>query len=322
MNKKAISVLFYGVRGSIPSPNDTKSLQRKLKDVLHLAKNHNLDDETSIDEFMKDLPIHLTHNIGANTTCVLVTVGEQKFILDGGSGCFPMGQEWMRTAFGRGAGKATWLVTHTHIDHILGMPMFTPLYIPGNQFDFYSPIPNLEERLINFYDPEFFPVQFQHLASTRNFHDVSEQKEFTIGDVHISWIKNDHPGDSFSYRITQDGRSIVFSTDAEYKYQDNEQFKQACDFFRDADLLIFDAQYAFTESVQKKRDWGHSSSFMGIDFALEANVKKLALFHHEPSHDDYRLVETFRRAQTYLQKLAPKSKLDLIMSHEGLQLDF
>ena len=322
MNKKAISVWFYGVRGSIPAPNGTPSLQRKMKEVLHLATPKDIEDESSIEQFMKSLPMHLSHNIGANTTCLLITFGDEHFIFDGGSGCVTMGRDWMPTPFGRGAGKAHWLFTHTHLDHVIGMPMFTPLYIPGNQFDFYSPIPNLEQRLINLYDPEFFPVQFEQLASKRTFYNIIDKPEFSIGDVHITWIKNDHPGDAFSYRLTHGDTKIVFATDAEYKYQDNDHFKKACNFFRDADLLIFDAQYAFTESVQQKRDWGHSSSFMGIDFALEANVKKLALFHHEPSHDDYRLMETYRRAQTYLKKLAPNSTLDLIMSYEGLKLDF
>lgn len=321
MSRLPFTLQFYGVRGSIPAPNRSDSLQRKIKDILLMAEHSDLQDEPSIDNFIQRLPLHLQYNIGANTTCVLIKIGDEKIIIDGGSGCFPMGQEWLRTEFGRGAGKATWLITHTHQDHILGMPMFAPLYIPGNQFDFYSPIPDLRNRFCRFYASEFFPVPFQELASKITFHDICSIPSFTVGDATISWMENDHPGKSYSYRIDFQGKSIVFSTDAEYKYQDNAHFNRATKFFQNADLLIFDAQYAFLESVQEKRNWGHSSSFIGIDFALEAKVKTLALFHHEPSHDDYKLMNTFDRAIRYLHNLDVGDELKVIMAREGLVIE-
>ena len=138
----------------------------------------------------------------------------------------------------------------------------------------------------------------------------------------MSWLENDHPGRSFSYRVEYQGHVVVLSTDAEYKTLDPAVLNPVLSFFSDADVLIFDAQYGFTESVQLKRDWGHSSSFVGVDLALDAGVKKLALFHHEPTSDDFFLVEVLKKAQTYLKNIEPDSGLEIILAHEGLVLGF
>ena len=114
----------------------------------------------------------------------------------------------------------------------------------------------------------------------------------------------------------------MLSTDAEYKTLDPAILDPVLEFFRDADVLIFDAQYGFTESVQLKRDWGHSSSFVGVDLALDAGVKRLALFHHEPTSDDFFLVEVLKKAQTYLQNVEPGAELEVLLAYEDLVLDF
>ena len=114
---------------------------------------------------------------------------------------------------------------------------------------------------------------------------------------------------------------MVFSTDAEYKDLDPRKLQPVIDFFSDADLLIFDAQYAFTESVQLKRDWGHSSSFVGIDLALDAGVKTLALFHHEPTFDDFKLVSNLDKAKVYLRQMGALDDLDIILAREDLKIN-
>ena len=112
---------------------------------------------------------------------------------------------------------------------------------------------------------------------------MSQIGTYQIGeDVFVSWLANDHPGTSFSYRIEHQGKVVVFSTDAEYKDISFNAMSPVIEFFKDADVLIFDAQYVFTDAVQMKRDWGHSSSFVGIDLALDAEVDTLLLVPSRP----------------------------------------
>ena len=154
------------------------------------------------------------------------------------------------------------------------------------------------------------------------FVDLSDTQTIEVDGVKVSWLENDHPGRSFSYRVEYQGHVAVLSTDAEYKSLDPAVLDPVLNFFSDADVLIFDAQYGFTESVQLKRDWGHSSSFVGVDLALDAGVKRLALFHHEPKADDFMLVNILKKAQAYLRNVEPNSELEIFLAHEDLVLEF
>ena len=111
--------------------------------------------------------------------------------------------------------------------------------------------------------------------------------------------------------------TFVFSTDAEYKDISFKAMSPVIEFFRDADVLIFDAQYVFTDAVQMKRDWGHSSSFVGIDVALDAEVKSLYLFHHDPMHTDETLLKNLNQAHQYLRNMEPDSNLYIDLAYEG-----
>jgi len=322
MADSPFKVHFRGVRGSIPTPAGAADIEAKLRYALAEAKPEDLESSESRDAFIDGLPMHVRSCVGGNSACIEMTIAGHRLMFDGGSGCFNVGRDWMAQEFGQGQGKAHVFITHTHLDHILGLPMFGPLYVPGNELTFYSPHSDLQKRLSGQHLPEYFPVSFDSLGSTLNFVDLSDTQTIEIDGIKVSWLENDHPGRSFSYRVEYEGHVVVLSTDAEYKTLDPVVLEPVLTFFNEADVLIFDAQYGFTESVQLKRDWGHSSSFVGVDLALDAGVKKLALFHHEPTADDFLLAEILRKAQTYLKNVEPGAELEVILSHEGLILEF
>jgi len=323
MAQKSFDVHLRGVRGSIPTPSSSADIERKVRDALRRASAKDIESPEAIDAFVAGLPRHIKGCVGGNSTCLQITIGERELFFDGGSGCYAMAKDLLRGKFGRAQGEAKWFITHTHHDHLVGLPMFGPLYIPGNRFTFLSPYPDLEDRFKQFYAPKYFPVPFESLASTIDFVDLSEKDKVVIDDdITVRWLENDHPGRSFSYRVEYGGTSVVLSTDAEYKDLSPTALKPVIDFFSDADLLIFDAQYAFTESVQMKRDWGHSSPFVGIDLALDADVKKLILFHHEPNMDDFTLVQTADQAKQYLKMMEPRAKLEVLLGYEGMIFSF
>ena len=324
------TIKLHGVRGSIPAPLSSDDIEGKVKRALQKASPEDISDDEAIDRFITMLPRIDRGTVGGNSTCIQITVGGHELFFDGGSGCFRMASELFAGPFGRGRGEAHWFITHTHHDHLVGIPMFGPLYIPGNQFHFISPIEDLEHRFQRYYHTHFFPVPFQALGSKIDFITLEKDQAYILKPIEnnennenkednivIRWLPNDHPGASYSYRIEYKGKIVVFSTDAEYKQLSFQALKPVEEFFRDADVLIFDAQYAFTESVAMKRDWGHSSSMVGIDLALDAAVKKLLLFHHDPTFSDETLEKNLVQARKYLQNMEPGSPLEVDLAIEG-----
>jgi phosphoribosyl 1,2-cyclic phosphodiesterase len=313
-------VTFRGVRGSIGTPLSAEQVEEKLALALERAQPEDLKDAPSRQAFIESLPFEIRGCFGGNTSCVQIEVGGEQLIFDAGTGIRQLGQELMASDFGKGEGRGHIFLTHTHWDHIQGLPFFTPLYIKGNQFTFHSPYENLKERLEGQQFHEYFPLPFSAYSASLDFSDLSDKVECRIGAVKISWLEMCHPGRSFAYRIECNGRSVVYATDAEYKSLRKNELQPYIDFFQDADLLIFDSMYTFGEGLEK-RDWGHSSTFIGVDLAVDANVKQIAFFHHEPRYSDAKLVDIFSQTQKYMKPIAPDSKLEMILAYEGLAVD-
>ena len=242
------------------------------------------------------------------------------FIFDAGTGIRQVSQDFLKGDFGQGKGKAHIFFSHTHWDHIQGMPFFTPLYIEGNHFTIVSPHHDIKNRLEGQQVPEYFPVPFSAIKATLDIPDLNGKSEIRVGDVTIRWQEMCHPGKSYSFRVEYQGKSVVYATDAEYQNLRPEKLKPFVDFFRDADLLIFDSMYTFSDELER-RDWGHSSTFTGVDLAVDANVKQIAFFHHDPRYDDFKLVDIFSQTQKYLKPIAPKSNLKMFLAYEDLKVD-
>jgi len=314
------NVKFHGVRGSIPSPLGNEELEEKMVRAFQAAEPENLANDDSIKSFVKGLPQEVRGTFGGNSSCVSMQIGDEWLIFDAGSGIRMLGQDLMATEFGRGQGKASLFFSHTHWDHILGIPFFVPFYIKGNQFTVHSPLPDIRERLEGQQKSEYFPIPFSIYASDIDFVVLEDKTEQNIGDLKVTWKAMYHPGQCFAYRVDYKGKSVVYATDAEYKKLGSSDLKPAVEFFRDADLLIFDSMYTFSEGLEKE-DWGHSSTFIGVDLAIEANVKQIAFFHHEPTYSDFKLMDIFRQTEKYLKLVAPKHDLKMFLSYEGLSVD-
>lgn len=128
-----------------------------------------------------------------------------------------------------------------------------------------------------------------------------------------------HPGSSYAYRITHNNKTIVYATDSEYKDLSVKALKPFTDFFHGADLLIYDAQFTFLESIEKE-DWGHSNALIGVDMAILSSVKRLAFIHHDPTYDDKELWDMLEMANEYLNIHGPNTELQLYLAVEGLNI--
>jgi len=270
-----MKIRFWGVRGSLATPLSNTSLKEKITTSLSLAVEAGLSDKKAVNGFFKTLPAHVRLTAGGNTTCVEIMAGDTCLIMDAGTGLRSLGIDLMQRASGNPV-TAHIFLSHTHWDHICGLPFFAPAFVPTNSVTVYGSHPDLEHRLRHQQDYKFFPVP---LAPAFTFKQLDRQEglttaAFDIGPVAVETIPLNHPGGCYGYRVTHGGKTVVFATDSEYKDPSSEVLKPYVDFFKNADAVIFDAQYSLEENVEKE-DWGHSNMFTGIDMAVEAGVKKL-----------------------------------------------
>jgi phosphoribosyl 1,2-cyclic phosphodiesterase len=312
-----MKVRFWGVRGSLPTPVSNQQYTQKIHNILELASKADISTPDRREAFIHRLPFTEQFLIGGNTACLEVRAGDKLIILDMGSGLVRLGNYLNKYEQNGRNLDIHIFMSHTHWDHIDGFPFFKPAFLPQNTITFYSPHPNFKERLEYQQDFRFFPISLNHMASKKIFVTLKKNSEITLGDVTVKNILQYHPGDSFGYRITHKKKSFVYATDSEYKNLSLDFIEQHKKFIRKADLLIFDAQYTMEEALHKE-DWGHSSAMQGVDFAVSCGVKKLALYHHEPDNDDYRIYSMLKRAIEYKKANYPESELKLILAHEDL----
>jgi phosphoribosyl 1,2-cyclic phosphodiesterase len=273
------------------------------------------------------MPPYITGIGGGNTTCVEIRAGEAVFILDAGSGIRELGNSLVREAFGKGKGEAHLFFSHTHWDHIQGLPFFTPAFIPGNQLHFHSPYPDLEQRLEDQQREVFFPVPLSYMRANRSFEVLDPNASYTIAGVKVQLKLLYHPGGAYAYRFTHNDTVVVYATDGEYQRMDQEATQPFVEFFRGADLLIFDAQYSFEQAIDEKRDWGHSTPKMGAELAYRAGVKRLALTHHDPLVKDERLWKAVEEAYSLLIYRSRNNNQNIenltqvMLAREGLEIE-
>lgn len=315
-----MEIHLYGVRGSIPSPLSTQEYREKLISVLRLAAKSEGRAFSSPEEWIETLPEPLNYVVGGNTTCVRIRAKSgAEIVVDLGTGARALGEEYINGVFGKGKGELSIFFTHTHWDHIHGIPFFKPLYIPGNKFIFHSPLDDLQERLSYQQDPRFFPIHFDKFGSQRNFHRLQKGENVEIGGVKVEWLPLKHPGGSIAYKFTENGKSFIFATDAEYTGEDLPVVAEQKPFFQGADLLVMDAQYTLDESFQKF-DWGHTSYTMAVNCAATWEIRTLALTHHEPAYSDEILAIILDDAKTHAENLGAKD-LSIILAREGTKFE-
>ena len=247
-----------------------------------------------------------TLRYGGNTSCVEVRTGGTQIILDCGTGGHGLGQALLSTPPPQ---NGHLLISHTHWDHIQGFPFFAPLFVPGNSWDIYAPGKlgqKLEQTLAGQMEYNYFPVTLAQLGAAIRFHDLGEGR-FTIDGVQVTAQYLNHPVLALGYRLESGGSTVVYSADHEPHAPNpvarpgepptHIEDRRHVDLLADADLVIHDAQYTIEEYAQKT-GWGHTPAEWATDYAVAADARRLALFHHDPLRDDDaldRLVDTCRQ---------------------------
>ncbi|MBN1581623.1 MAG: protein kinase [Anaerolineae bacterium] len=315
-----MKIRFWGVKGSLPSTLTSAEIEHKLTSALLGARGIDLSNKLQVQEYIGGLPPLIKGTVGNNTPCVSIEIGEELIILDAGSGLRTLGVELMKGTFGRGQGIAHILISHTHWDHIQGIPYFGPAYVQGNRIIFYSPFANLEERIRGQQNPEYFPKTLDEINADFSFVQLQEGIAVSVAGAQVNNILQVHPGRSYSYRLEGDDAVIVYATDAEYKDLGEAHTKRYVEFMTGADLLIFDAQFTLSDSF-KLIDWGHSSSVIGVDMAKRAHVKRIALFHFQHTYTDMQIQEILETTQKYISSDPVGPKCEVYLATEGLEFD-
>jgi phosphoribosyl 1,2-cyclic phosphodiesterase len=315
-------VRFWGTRGSMPVSLTWRDLRDRLAQALVLANGQQLDTMEKASAFVEqELDFSLSNTFGGHSSCVEFEAdADEYFVCDMGSGARPFGAHVLARQSGRPATIHVFM-SHMHWDHIMGFPFFGPAYVPGNRIRIYGCHTELEHALRRQQDPPSFPVPFSALAASIEFVHMVPGKMRDVSGVAVTPSVQFHSGDSYGFRFERAGKSFVYNTDSEHKLEDNAETKRIVGFFRDADLVIFDAMYSLAEAVSVKADWGHSSNVVGVELCQMAGVRKLALFHHEPANDDAAIARILTDARRLEELTRPAQKLEIVAAYDGLEID-
>ncbi len=278
-----LTVTFYGVRGSTPCADEA------------------------------------TRGYGGNTACVLIEAeGVPPVICDMGTGLPYLGRDLLaRPDVDTDRFRASILVSHLHWDHIQGMPFFAPLLQPGSEVDVYGPVQTegtLSDAFARCISPPAFPVSLADLPGSISYHEVNGHA-LDLHGIAVQGFPVRHVGPTNGYRIENGTGSVVFICDHQQPHDGSlevpDDVVEAC---TGADLLIHDSQYD-AEEFARKSDWGHCTPDFALELAQRAGVRRLALFHHDPSHDD-----AWIEAQVCRLRAKAGASVEVLGAVEGMTL--
>jgi phosphoribosyl 1,2-cyclic phosphodiesterase len=299
-----MKAIIWGSCGSLPCPASSASIRQKVKDAVWATRDTHFEDLESVETYLDGLPHSATGTYKANTSCVQLEAGTEEFIFcDAGTGLRDFA-----LSLGSNPPTATYhiFISHLHWDHIQGFPFFTPAYQAGNRIIFHGFHKTTEAAIRAQMAAPCFPVPLEAMQADIEF-DIREDGDvFDVDNVHITTIKQQHPGDSWGYCFEQAGKRIIYSSDSEHGPEARETGYPFIDFFRNADVLIFDGQYTFEEATNEKRHWGHSDHMTAVELAARAKVRQLIVFHHEPGYSDTEIEEIHSDALRYRERYNKK----------------
>ena len=284
-----MKIRFWGVRGSIPAPGPD------------------------------------TIRYGGNTACVSIhTKAGGLVIVDMGTGLMHLGNALMAGPFGKGQGKATILLSHTHWDHIQGLGFFAPVFIGGNQFTVWGPGQSptvLEEILEGQMDPNFSPLQtLKNFSAKFDVRAAVCGTQFEAEGLTVTAREHAHGATTaLAFRIVEDGRSFVYCSDVGQPFPNTPPTAETIAFLRDADVLLHDTTYKPVDQATR-RNRGFSSYEDAAQVAVAASCKRLVMFHYDQDYSDDDVDEMCKSCRTALDERGGKA-IELVPAREGEELE-
>lgn len=277
--------------------------------------------------------------VGGNTSCVEIRDGEHLLICDAGTGIIPLGNQLIKQDDLR---ELMIILTHYHWDHVCGLPFFVPAFMPDWKIRFFAPGDDAEEVQMHVSDQmrsPYFPVGTESWLANIDYMSVADNKSLQHGPISIQYNNVHHPGTTFGYRITIKDKTVIYISDNECKFIEKsvsqrkselneeeqslyddmvrEEHASELELIKDADILIHDAQYT-PEDYEKKKGWGHSCYIDTINMAIDAGVKELYLYHHDPNYNDEAINVIHQKAEKIVDER--KADMECHIAREGMRI--
>ena len=315
-------VRFWGTRGSLPVALTGSGVRDKVIRALRAASGRTFNSDDELNRFVDGLDPAIAGSYGGHTSCVEVETGGTEYVLcDLGSGVRPFGQKAMARHGPASPQTYHIFMSHVHWDHIMGFPFFTPAYIPGNRIRIYGGHAVLEDAFRRQQAAPSFPVEFDALAASIEFVRLEPDRQYDIAGLQVALMLQRHAGDSYGYRFTSAGRTIIYTTDSEHTLANPAETQGYVEFFRDADLVIFDAMYSLADTISVKADWGHSSNIVGVELCQMAGARQLCLYHHEPIHGDDAILRILAETKRYEEITRSGKALLVSAAYDGMEIE-
>jgi phosphoribosyl 1,2-cyclic phosphodiesterase len=294
----------------------------KITTALRGASGRTFASDAELAAYVDGLGFATSGTYGGHTSCVEIETGSPDYVLcDLGSGVRPFGQSIIARHGPASPQTFHVFMSHVHWDHIMGLPFFTPAYIPGNRVRIYGSHPGLEAALRRQQEPPSFPVDFSFLRANIEFIHVEPDRPIEAAGMKVTSMLQRHAGDSYGYRFEANGRVVVYSTDSEHTSSDAAEANRFIELFRNADLVIFDAMYSLADAISIKADWGHSSNFVGVELCQMARARHLCLFHHEPVSDDTALERILAETRRLEEIMRTGGPLLVSAAYDGMEIE-
>ncbi len=315
-------VRFWGTRGSLPVALTASGVREKLIKALRAASGRTFASDDALHAFVDGLGLPVSGSYGGHTSCVEIETGGPEYVLcDLGTGVRPFGQKAMARHGPASPQTYHVFMSHVHWDHIMGFPFFTPAYIAGNRIRIYGGHAMLEEAFRVQQAAPSFPVDFAALSADIEFLHLEPGRQYDIAGLQVRLMLQRHSGDSYGYRFTGGDRTVIYTTDSEHKLEDPAETASYVDFFRDADVVIFDAMFSLSDAISVKADWGHSSNIVGVELCQLAAARQLCLFHHEPIHGDDAIARVLTETRRYEEITRTGKPLLVTAAYDGLEIE-
>jgi phosphoribosyl 1,2-cyclic phosphodiesterase len=317
-------VRLWGTRGSLPVSLTANEVRSKVVAALRGASGRAFATDGELEAYVDSLGLAGAGTFGGHSPCVEIENGGSDFVLcDLGTGVRPFGQSILKRDGPAKPHTYHVFMSHVHWDHIMGFPFFTPAYIKGNRIRIYGGHAELEMAFRRQQAVPSFPVDFSMLGADIQFIRLEPGQTHDVAGMSVRLMLQRHAGDSYGYRFTSGGKTVIYSTDSEHTLTDPAETERFADFFRDADVVIFDAMYSLADSISIKADWGHSSNIVGVDLCQMAGARHLCLFHHEPVQSDEAIARVLSETQRYEQLARAGSEykpLHISAAYDGMEI--
>lgn len=308
-------IKIWGARGSLPSPIAPSAIEEQVRALFESFFDEGNKAKGDLDAFLSSRTRERLGGYGGNTPCIEIRTAQSQVIIDGGSGIRPLGYELMKGPCGAGKGEIHLFFTHFHWDHLIGLPFFTPIFIPGNQIHLYAVQPDLPQVFEALFKKPYFPVPLKELGATLHYHRLEPRKPLKIGDVSLTPYQLDHPDPCWGFRVESGNKAYAHCVDTECTRVSREQLGPDLPLYQNVDLMVFDAQYTLMETIEKV-NWGHAAASLGIDIAMREGVKHVLFMHHDPASSNEKIAAAEAQARRYYENQLKASKRSGTKLHE------